>query len=105
MANTHHEVPDEYRNLSNSLDFAAFRGIMKLADARNKMVAIACQERSGNVAKYVSTATVVRDLVTLHDALHGKIEPINYWGFSYGTIVGSYLVNMSAISIKHRFPS
>jgi len=44
--------------------------------------------------KYVSTATVVRDLVALHDALEGVEKPIDYWGFSYGTIVGSYLVNM-----------
>jgi len=93
-ANTHKEVPLEAGNLTHPLDLEVFKLNVKTADAQNKMFASLCQERSGGIMKYVSTATVVRDLVALHDALEGDIKPIDYWGFSYGTIVGSYLVNM-----------
>ncbi len=89
------KFPLEAGNLTHPLDLEVFKLNVKMADAQNKMFASLCQERSGGTMKYVSTATVVRDLVALHDALEGDVKPIDYWGFSYGTIVGSYLVNMS----------
>lgn len=87
-------MPLEAGNLTDTYDLAAFKAHVKIADARNKMLASLCHERSGETMKYVSTATVVRDLIALHDALEGNDKLINYWGFSYGTIIGSYLVNM-----------
>nr|VWO96248.1 C2H2-type domain-containing protein [Ganoderma boninense] len=54
-----------------------------------------CQEHSdGKYLKYIGTAATVRDLVALNDALDGPEAPINYYGYSYGTILGSWLVNM-----------
>lgn len=94
FANTHEEILPDSRNLSDPLDFAAFREGVKIADARNKVFAELCYERSGEALKHVGTATVVRDLVRLYDVLEGEGKPVNFWGFSYGTAVGSYLVNM-----------
>lgn len=43
---------------------------------------------------HMSTATVVRDLDYMATVLDGADAPINYFGVSYGTLIGSYLVNM-----------
>ncbi|KLO17987.1 alpha/beta-hydrolase [Schizopora paradoxa] len=92
--NTYTETLLQTGNLSDPFDLEAFKKAVKEKDARNRVMASLCNERSGETMAHVGTATVVRDLVSLYDALEGINEPINYWGFSYGTIVGSYLVNM-----------
>ncbi|KAL5536829.1 hypothetical protein ACEPAF_652 [Sanghuangporus sanghuang] len=94
FANTHQEILPDVRNLSDPIDRAAFAAGLRIADARNAVLARLCQERSGEALKHVGTATVVRDLVRLYDELEGEDAPINFWGYSYGTVVGSYLVNM-----------
>jgi len=94
FANTHEEILPDSRNLSDPIDYATFREGVKIADARNKVFVELCHERSGEALKHVGTATVVRDLVRLYDVLEGEGKPVNFWGFSYGTAVGSYLVNM-----------
>ncbi|KAI1791415.1 TAP-like protein-domain-containing protein [Ganoderma leucocontextum] len=54
-----------------------------------------CQRHSdGKYLKYIGTAATARDLVALADALDGPGTPINYLGYSYGTILGSWFVNM-----------
>ncbi|KAI0769270.1 TAP-like protein-domain-containing protein [Trametes elegans] len=50
--------------------------------------------KSGRLLQYVGTAATVRDLVALADALDGHGASVNYWGISYGTIIGSWLINM-----------
>ncbi|CAE6441468.1 unnamed protein product [Rhizoctonia solani] len=52
-----------------------------------------CNTQSKDMLKYIGTAATVRDMVALHDYLEGT-KLINYWGISYGTILGSYFVNM-----------
>lgn len=94
FANTHEEVLPDSRNLSVQSDLVAFKAGIKLADARNEVFARLCHERSGEALKHVGTATVVRDLDRLYTELEGEDKLINFWGFSYGTVVGSYLVNM-----------
>lgn len=47
----------------------------------------------GPYLKYIGTSSTVRDLVSLGDALVGNGEPIDFWGFSYGTILGLNFVN------------
>jgi hypothetical protein len=44
--------------------------------------------------KYMGTSTVVRDMDFMTQVLDGKDAKINYFGSSYGTILGAYLVNM-----------
>ncbi|KAG8931574.1 hypothetical protein FRC02_002502 [Tulasnella sp. 418] len=53
-----------------------------------------CEENVGENLKYIGTTAVVRDMVAMADALEGPDKPVNYWGFSYGTTIGSYFVNM-----------
>ena len=93
-ANTHEEILPDGRNLSDPYDLASFKAAIKLADARNEAFVRLCHERSGEALRHVGTATVVRDLERIYSELEGEGKLINFWGFSYGTVVGSYLVNM-----------
>ncbi|KAL1694698.1 Alpha/Beta hydrolase protein [Schizophyllum commune] len=43
---------------------------------------------------YLGTAAAVRDLVSLADYLDPGVREINFWGFSYGTMLGFTFVNM-----------
>ncbi|CAE6463673.1 unnamed protein product [Rhizoctonia solani] len=52
-----------------------------------------CNTQSKDMLKYIGTAATVRDMVALHDYLEGT-QLVNYWGVSYGTVLGSYFVNM-----------
>ena len=47
----------------------------------------------GQYLKYVGTSSTVRDLVSLGDAILGSGELIDYWGVSYGTVVGFNFIN------------
>ncbi|KAI0712702.1 hypothetical protein C8T65DRAFT_739278 [Cerioporus squamosus] len=49
---------------------------------------------SGRYLKYIGAAAAVRDMVSLADALDGPGAPVNYVGVSYGTLIGSWLINM-----------
>ncbi|CAE6414083.1 unnamed protein product [Rhizoctonia solani] len=52
-----------------------------------------CNTQSKDMLKYIGTPATVRDMVALHDYLEGS-KLINYWGVSYGTILGNFFVNM-----------
>lgn len=45
---------------------------------------------------YMGTTSVVRDIAFMTDVLDGKGANINYWGGSYGSILGATLFNMMA---------
>ncbi|KAI0689850.1 alpha/beta-hydrolase [Cerioporus squamosus] len=49
---------------------------------------------NGKYLKYVGTAAAVRDMVSIANVLDGPDAPINYLGVSYGTLIGSWFVNM-----------
>ncbi|KAM0746142.1 hypothetical protein T439DRAFT_350818 [Meredithblackwellia eburnea MCA 4105] len=53
-----------------------------------------CAESMGSELPYMGTPTVVRDIVEMSRVLEGEETPINFFGGSYGTILGAYLVNM-----------
>ncbi|KAG8938528.1 hypothetical protein FRC03_007132 [Tulasnella sp. 419] len=53
-----------------------------------------CVDKNQENLKYVGTIATVRDLVALADAIEGPGSLIRYWGFSYGTIIGSYLLDL-----------
>ncbi|KIK70241.1 hypothetical protein GYMLUDRAFT_547834 [Collybiopsis luxurians FD-317 M1] len=53
-----------------------------------------CRKNMGDDLRYMGTATVVRDIDFMAKAIEGENEKINYWGGSYGSILGAYLVNM-----------
>ncbi|CEL63069.1 Putative hydrolase Mb2247c OS=Mycobacterium bovis (strain ATCC BAA-935 / AF2122/97) GN=Mb2247c PE=3 SV=1 [Rhizoctonia solani AG-1 IB] len=50
----------------------------------------------GATLNYMGTASVVRDIAFMTDVLDGKGSNINYWGGSYGSILGATLFNMMA---------
>ncbi|OSD00757.1 alpha/beta-hydrolase [Trametes coccinea BRFM310] len=59
------------------------------------------QHPTGKYLKYVGTAATVRDMVALADALDGPDAPINYVGTSYGTLLGSWFINMFPERVGH----
>ncbi|KAF7324929.1 hypothetical protein MKEN_00535200 [Mycena kentingensis (nom. inval.)] len=57
--------------------------------------AMVCAETMGAEALgYMSTTTTVYDMEEISRVLEEEKAPINFWGGSYGTIVGGYLANM-----------
>ena len=53
-----------------------------------------CQQAPiGRYLQYIGTSSTVRDLLSLNDRLVGKDKPVDFWGFSYGTIIGYQLIN------------
>ncbi|KAH9848513.1 Alpha/Beta hydrolase protein [Lenzites betulinus] len=53
-----------------------------------------CGKNMGDQLKYMGTTNVVRDIDYITTLLEGEDALINFYGFSYGTIIGQYLVNM-----------
>ncbi|KDQ17321.1 hypothetical protein BOTBODRAFT_30137 [Botryobasidium botryosum FD-172 SS1] len=80
-------------NFTSQDDLDAFYAQADEVDSLLTELGKRCNQLSGGILPYVGTAAAVRDMVSLADAIEGK-ELINYWGFSYGTIIGSYFVNM-----------
>ena len=56
---------------------------------------------SGKYLKYLGTSSTVRDLVSLGDAIVGQGKPIDYWGISYGTVLGFNFINSKFSSFGH----
>ena len=52
-----------------------------------------CLRKNDQYLKYVGTAAAVRDIVSMADAIDGPNATINYLGISYGTLIGTWLVN------------
>lgn len=50
-----------------------------------------CGARSGDSLAFVGTEYVVRDIDHMSKMIDGPEARINFWGLSYGTIVGQYL--------------
>ncbi|KAL8283847.1 hypothetical protein RQP46_005279 [Phenoliferia psychrophenolica] len=66
------------------------RQLMSLQETQYKK----CAETMGDDLKYMGTSTVVRDIEEMSRVLEGEDALINFFGGSYGTILGAYLVNM-----------
>ncbi|KAJ7578000.1 hypothetical protein C8J56DRAFT_970127 [Mycena floridula] len=67
----------------------------KAALALEEAQSAICRDTLGVEAlRYMSTSTTIRDMEELSRILEGKDAKINFWGGSYGSIVGSYLANM-----------
>ncbi|QRV97907.1 Abhydrolase domain-containing protein [Ceratobasidium sp. AG-Ba] len=82
-------------NLPLSKDaLASFYGQAPEVDKRLEKLGKQCMDYSPDVLEYLGTAATVRDMVALHDYLEGQDKPLNYWGLSYGTIIGTYFSNM-----------
>jgi len=53
-----------------------------------------CQQGPvGKYLQYIGTSSTLRDLLSLGDRLVGEGKPVNFWGLSYGTVIGYHLIN------------
>ncbi|KAL1688662.1 Alpha/Beta hydrolase protein [Schizophyllum commune] len=85
---------DPTNALLDADDVADFYSHMNETDALYKVFGKQCVERRGDVLKYLGTAAAVRDMVALADYLEPERKEINYYGISYGTVIGATFVNM-----------
>ncbi|CDO72135.1 hypothetical protein BN946_scf184962.g78 [Trametes cinnabarina] len=60
-----------------------------------------CDQTMGDRIRYMGTSTVVRDIDFITKLLDGEDALINFWGFSYGSAIGQYLVNMLPDRVGH----
>ncbi|CAE6342436.1 unnamed protein product [Rhizoctonia solani] len=81
-------------NFTSQTDLDAFYAQVNEADDYLQRFASQCVLRSPNTLRYVGTAATVRDMVAMHDVLESSDKAIDYWGVSYGTVLGMYFVNM-----------
>ena len=78
----------------NDRDLKELYSQVDLSEQKLKFFSEGCRNGPvGPYLKYVGTTSTVRDLVSLGDAIVGKDKPIDYWGVSYGTVVGFNFVN------------
>lgn len=73
--------------LPHSSDHAIIKAL-----AHNKVVAGICEQQMGEELRFVTTTSVVKDLVLMLKAVGDK--KLNYAGFSYGTVLGSYFADI-----------
>lgn len=75
-----------------------FYATLEYTETKMSMFAKRCEWGPvGPYLQYIGTSSTVRDLVALGDKIVGPGQPINYWGFSYGTILGFNFVNSKYI--------
>ena len=49
--------------------------------------------KTGPYLQYIGTTSTIRDLVSLADKIVGPGQPIDYYGYSYGTIIGFHFLS------------
>ncbi|QRW17406.1 Abhydrolase domain-containing protein [Rhizoctonia solani] len=81
-------------NFTDQRDLDAFYEQADEVDVLLEELGKRCIAYSPDTFQYIGTAAVVRDMVAMHDAIEGSNKPIDFWGLSYGTVVGIYFVNM-----------
>ena len=77
-------------------DVEEFYSHMNETDALYKGFGKQCVERRGDVLKYLGTAAAVRDMAALADYMEPERKEINYYGISYGTVIGATFVNSAS---------
>ncbi|KAJ1300924.1 hypothetical protein OPQ81_003350 [Rhizoctonia solani] len=81
-------------NFTDQRDLDAFYEQVGEVDVLLEEIGKRCVAYSPDTFQYIGTAAAVRDMVAMHDVLEGSDKPIDYWGLSYGTMIGIYFVNM-----------
>ncbi|KEP46989.1 putative hydrolase [Rhizoctonia solani 123E] len=81
-------------NFTDQVDIDAFYEQVDEVDVLLEELGKRCVAYSPDTFQYIGTAAAVRDMIAMHDLLEGPDKPINFWGLSYGTVIGIYFVNM-----------
>ena len=85
-------------NFTDEDEVKGFYATLKYTDKKMSMYSDRCKWGPGGLyLQYIGTSSTIRDLVALGDKIVGPGEPINYWGFSYGTVLGFHFVNSEHI--------
>jgi hypothetical protein len=75
-------------------DYDELYSQVDVTEQKFKAFTAGCQNGpSGKYLKYLGTSSTIRDLVSLGDSIVGQGQPIDYWGVSYGTVIGFNFVN------------
>lgn len=86
---------------SDSTDLQYFNSQVNAMDARWQAFGEVClKAETGQYLPYVGTAATVRDLVAIAEYFDGKGCDINYYGLSYGTTIGNYLINSRLSTLR-----
>ena len=89
-----HYINESIYEKFNEQDVNELYSKADLTDQKLKEFTTRCQNSpSGPYLKYLGTSSTVRDLVSLGDAIVGQGQPIDYWGISYGTVIGFNFIN------------
>ena len=79
---------------TDPVDLEYFNSQVSVMDKRWETFGEVClKHESGQYLPYVGTTATVRDLVAIAEYFDGKGCDINYYGLSYGTTIGNYLIN------------
>jgi len=54
---------------------------------------------SGPYLKYIGTSSTIRDLVSLADKIVGPGQQIDYYGYSYGTVIGFHFLSRESTGL------
>ena len=92
------EVRDDFTNVTARSEFYSHVDEMevKLIGEGQRCAA----GKNGETLQYLGTAATARDLVALADYLEPGVQGINYWGVSYGTMLGITFVNSELLGFS-----
>ncbi|RPD70247.1 alpha/beta-hydrolase [Lentinus tigrinus ALCF2SS1-7] len=86
---------EETGNFTDPADIDALLAQAPIMQKKYEEVGQKClNSPNGKFLKYVGTAAAVRDMVSIANVLDGPSAAINFVGISYGTLIGSWFVNM-----------
>ena len=89
---------NEIGDFTNQTDIQALYSQAPVLDKKWKELGDRCLSGpNATTLGYIGTAATVRDLVGLADAIVGQNSTINYWGLSYGTLVGAWFINSGSL--------
>ncbi|KAL1692195.1 Alpha/Beta hydrolase protein [Schizophyllum commune] len=89
-------------NLTDGVQVEQFYSHVDEMEAKYRTLGQKCAaSESSATLPYLGTAAAARDMVALADYLDPDIQEINYWGFSYGSMLGFVFVNMFPNRVGH----
>ncbi|CDO72134.1 hypothetical protein BN946_scf184962.g77 [Trametes cinnabarina] len=81
-------------NLTDPMNREHLIQLQRHADALWQTKMQVCAQSMGDKLRYMGTVSIARDVEFIASLLDGKDAPINYYGLSYGTVLGQLLINM-----------